>query len=57
MSGILCRRFWIGKSLKNPLFRKLLLTAKAARGMAEHCCIEYRNLVEILPELYEKYHI
>ena len=54
---VLISRFWLGRSLKNPLLRKLLLTAKTARGMAEHCCIEYRNLVEILPELYEEYHI
>ncbi len=48
----LISRFWIGKTLKNPLLRKLILTDKTAKGMAEHCCIEYRNLVEILPHLY-----
>lgn len=45
-------RFWMGKSLKNPLLRKVILTDNLAKGMAEHCCIEYRNLVEILPTLY-----
>lgn len=45
-------RFWLGKTLKNPLLRKKILTDETARGMAEHCCIEYRNLVEILPHLY-----
>ena len=24
-------------------------------GMAEYCCIEYRNLCEILPMLYAEY--
>ncbi len=52
---ILISRFWLGKSLKNPLLRKQLLTEQTARGMAEHCCIEYRNLAEILPDLYQKY--
>ena len=45
-------RFWLGKTMKNPLLRKLIMTDDMARGMAEHCCIEYRNLYEILPELY-----
>ena len=48
-------RFWLGKTM-NPLLRKFLMTGKMARGMAEHCCIEYRNLAQILPELYRKYH-
>ncbi len=50
----LISRFWLGKTM-NPLLRKLIMTEKMARGMAEHCCIEYRNLCEILPMLYEKY--
>lgn len=53
---VLISRFWLGKTLKNHLFRKAILTENTARGMAEHCCIEYRNLVEILPYLYQKYH-
>ena len=48
----LISRFWIGQTLKNPLLRKLILTDDLARSMAEHCCIEYRNLTEILPALY-----
>ena len=48
-------RFWIGKTLKNPLLRKIILTEETARGMAEHCCVEYRNLAEILPDLYAKF--
>ena len=52
---LLISRFWIGKTLKNPLLRKVILTEETARGMAEHCCVEYRNLAEILPELYKKY--
>lgn len=49
-------RFWIGKTLSNPLLRKRILTESMARGMAEHCCLEYRNLAEILPALWERYH-
>lgn len=51
----LISRFWLGKTLKNPLLRKVILTEETARGMAEHCCVEYRNLAEILPVLYERY--
>ena len=51
---LLISRFWIGKTLKNPILRKLILTEKTAKGMAEHCCIEYRNLAEILPILYSQ---
>lgn len=52
---VLISRFWLGKTLHNPLLRKIILTEKTARGMAEHCCIEYRNLGEILPGLYQRY--
>ncbi len=48
-------RFWLGKTMKNPLLRKLIITEDMAKSMAEHCCVEYRNLAEILPLLYEKY--
>ncbi len=51
----LTSRFWIGKTLKNKLLRKVILTEETAKGMAEHCCIEYRNLAMILPELYQEY--
>ena len=47
-------RFWLGKTM-NPFLRKFVMTEKMARGMAEHCCIEYRNLTEILPTLYHRY--
>lgn len=47
-------RFWLGKTMKNPLLRKLIITEDMARGMAEHCCVEYRNLSEILPILYNE---
>ena len=50
----LISRFWLGKTM-NPLLRKFVMTEKMARGMAEHCCVEYRNLAEILPGLYQKY--
>lgn len=48
-------RFWLGSTMKSPLLRKLIITENMAKGMAEHCCIEYRNLCEILPMLYEEY--
>lgn len=48
-------RFWLGTAMKNPLLRKLVITESMARGMAEHCCVEYRNLCEILPLLYAEY--
>lgn len=37
------------------LLKKLIITDEMGRGMAEHCCIEYRNLCEILPTLYAEY--
>lgn len=52
----LVSRFWLGKRLKNPLIRKFMLTDETARGMATHCCIEYRNFARIVPELYKNYH-
>ena len=52
---LLISRFWLGQTLKNPLLRKAMLTDKTAKGMAEHCCVEYRNLTEILPELYYEF--
>lgn len=49
---LLISRFWIGETLKNPLLRKVILNDDTARGMAEHCYVEYRNLVDVLKELY-----
>lgn len=51
----LVSRFWIGKRLKNPLLRKRILTFSTAKGMAVHCCVEYRNLADKLPLLYEEW--
>ncbi len=48
-------RFWIGKTMKNQLLRKIVITEDMAKDMAEHCCIEYRSLCEILPILYNEY--
>ena len=50
----LISRFWLGQTLKNPLLRKAMLTDATARGMAAHCCVEYRSLAGILPELYDQ---
>jgi hypothetical protein len=52
---LLVSRFWLGRTLHNPLLRKFVLTDQTARGMAEHCCVEYRNLAQILPGLYHEY--
>ncbi len=53
-SGLfLISRFWIGETLKNPFFRKLVLTDKTAKSMLEHCHREYRNLADLLPEVYK----
>ena len=51
----LISRFWMGEPIKAKPMRKKIITDQVARGMAEHCCIEYRNLVEILPDLYHEY--
>ncbi len=48
-------RFWLGKTMKSSLLKKLIINEAMAKDMAEHCCKEYRNLCEILPLLYEKY--
>ncbi len=50
----LTSRFWLGRSM-NPLLRKMVMTKDMARGMTEHCCVEYRNLAQILPMLYREY--
>ena len=51
----LISRFWLGKTIA-PWLRRRIMTKQMARGMAEHCCVEYRNLAQILPGLYQKYH-
>lgn len=48
----LVSRFWMGKTIKSNLLRRKIITEKMLRGMAEHCCQEYRNLASILPTLY-----
>lgn len=52
---LLISRFWLGETMKNPILKKRIITDEMAKGMAEHCCIEYRNLCEILPILYNEY--
>ena len=51
---VLISRFWMGKSLKNKFLRKKIMNETMVRGMAEHCCVEYRSLAEILPVLYKE---
>lgn len=59
-------RFWMGSNLSmKPSFGNKILNSKAikskiftaqrAKDMAEHCCMEYRNLSTFLPELYSKF--
>lgn len=47
--------FWIGARCKNPLLRKIMCTSKNAKGMAEHCYVEYTNLARKIPLLYAEY--
>lgn len=51
----LVSRFWIGKRLKNQILRKFILKESVAKGMAEHCYVEYRNLAKKLPDLYNEW--
>lgn len=48
-------RFWLGKNVKNPLLKKVLLTEKQAKDMAIHCCIEYQNFAHKIPLMYEEW--
>ncbi len=34
------------------MLKKLLVTEKLAKGMAEHCAIEYSNFAERIPQMY-----
>lgn len=52
---LLISRFWLGQPLKSKFLKKKIITEKTVYGMAEHCCIEYRRLAQILPVLYEEY--
>ena len=37
-------RFWLGERLKSGIIKKMAMTESLVRGLAEHCCIEYKNL-------------
>ena len=61
-------RFWLGnklsmqppllnKVLENHLVKSKIFNSQRAKDMAEHCCMEYRNLATFLPELYNKFYI
>ncbi|WP_249030400.1 DAPG hydrolase family protein [Tannockella kyphosi] len=52
---LLVSRFWLGKNVKNKILKKLLLTQKQAQGMADHCCVEYRNFNERIPLMYQEW--
>lgn len=51
----LISRFWMGKTIKNEKIRRKIMNEDMVRAMAEHCCVEYRSLANILPVLYEEY--
>lgn len=48
-------RFWLGKRVKNKLIKKIFVTEKQAKGMAEHCYVEYNNFVEKIPKMYKEW--
>jgi hypothetical protein len=48
-------RFWMGQLIRSERMRRKMITRETARGMCEHCLIEYRNMAERLPELYKEY--
>ncbi len=53
--GVLISRFWLGNLYRFRVFRRRIFSETMAMNMAKHCCQEYRNLAQILPELYRKY--
>jgi hypothetical protein len=42
-------------ALNRPLFRPLVVSARAPRALARHCAREYANLATLLPELYRRF--
>lgn len=52
---MLISRFWLGKTMRSKLLKKLIINDDMALSMAKHCCVEYRNLNEILPQLYNEF--
>jgi phloretin hydrolase len=42
-------------ALNRPLFRPLVVSARAPRALARHCAREYANLGPLLPELYRRF--
>ncbi|WP_130811178.1 DAPG hydrolase family protein [Olsenella sp. Marseille-P4559] len=53
---MLVSRFWMGQDIRCKSLRRAVITDELARGMAEHCCVEYRNLARILPWIYREFH-
>lgn len=51
----LVSRFWLGKNVENKFLKKFFVTKKQAEGMAYHCCIEYRNFANRIPEMYKEW--
>lgn len=52
---LLVSRFWLGKNLSNNFIKKVFVTEKQAKSMAEHCYIEYRNFAQKIPFMYREW--
>lgn len=48
-------RFWLGKRVESKFLRKMFVTQKQAKDMAEHCFVEYQNFVQKIPSMYNEW--
>lgn len=48
-------RFWLGKKIKFPNIKKLIITDDLAMGMLLHCSQEFNHLAGFLPEIYDEF--
>lgn len=48
-------RFWMGQLMGSQRLRRKMITEDTARGMCEHCLVEYRNMAERLPKMYAEF--
>lgn len=48
-------RFWLGTRVKSKVLRKIFLTDKQAKEMAEHCYVEYTNFAIKIPQMYKEW--
>lgn len=52
---LLVSRFWLGKCLKSKIVKNFFITEQQAKGMAYHCCVEYRNFANKIPAMYTEW--